>query len=173
MLLSVGIRSPQSVSDEWWWNCISIINETNAKGQARSKPPAWRAIDLPSALLQRCSQQHQLLAAVREFKSSLALKSPYVRMALILQCWFKVMVFVFSLVLYQHCGQRREKAKRGWLRGSGWMETRWDTGTADGQISSAQSLHHVAGGSLGDEHLLFNLTWPTVVPYIFCFIERL
>lgn len=44
--------------------------------------------------------------------------------------------------------------KRGWLRGSGWTETRWDTGTADGPIF--QSFHHGAGSSQGEEHLLFH-----------------
>lgn len=73
-------------------------------------------------------------------------------MALILQCWFD---FFFPLsplnaeilVLYQHCGQRLEIErlnKEGWLRGSGWMMTRWDTGAADGQIFAAWSLHHGA-----------------------------
>lgn len=192
MTLSVGIgaRQPECVSDEWRWSYVLIFNETSTKGQAHSKPPAWVAIDPPSALLQRCSlTTASTTAAVRESESSW-LWNPqmwgwhWFCSADLSCCFFfffcrerkkeKRKNIAENLVLYQHCGQLRERdGKRGWLSGSGWIETRWDTGTADGQIFSAQSLHHVAGGSLGDEHLLLYLTWPTVVPYIFCCTERM
>lgn len=173
MLLSVEIGSPQFVSDERWWNCISIINKANTKGQAHSEPPAWLAIDLPLASLQMCSQQHELLRQSGNLTSSWPSNHRTWERHLF---WFKLMLLFFFLnaeivIFYQHCGQQGEKGKRGWLRGSGWMGTRWDTGTADGQIFTPQSLHRVAGGSLGDGHLLFNLTWSAGISYIFGFIE--
>lgn len=73
MTLSVGIgaRQPECVSDEWRWSYVLIFNETSTKGQAHSKPPAWLAIDPPSALLQRCSlTTASTTAAVRESESS-------------------------------------------------------------------------------------------------------
>lgn len=142
--LSIGIRlgQPESASDERWWKYISIINESNTKGHAHSEPPASHHRSAFSFTAEELTGASST-AAAGEFESSWLWESQNVRMALIPQCWFKLPGLFFlqrekrkiaeNLVLYQqHCGQHREDERErdgngGWLRGSGWIETRWDT----------------------------------------------
>lgn len=178
MLLSVGIRSrqPESASDEWWWNYTLIINETNRKGQASCLTRHRSALSFTAEVLTTASTT----AVVREFESSWLWNHQmwgwHWFCSTDLSCCF------FAERRKKNCRESstlsalwaaERGGKRGWLRGSGWIETRWNTGTADGQIFSAQSLHRVACSSLGDEHLLFNLTWPSMALCPFCFIENI
>lgn len=114
-------------------------------------------------------QQHPLL---QQYGSFSPLKSSTVRTASILHNWFKG----FFIFLYhgEHCIDSSTCTVGS---GEPWKEgddSEMVGGLRPGETLEQQmgrfsaSLHHAAGGSPGDEHLLSKLTCPTQVPYIFC-----